>query len=274
MNLFNRRVAVQFGLPGDDGLRIEGLRVSFRVEHTAERAPSKASIEIYNLSKTTRGRISAPGATVSLFVGYSPTPRLVFTGKPVRGGVQLQTKGPDRVLRIDATDGGLAFASNVLVLSYVANTPVQRLLTDILAATGWGRGFVAPIPGTFPSGTTLLIGRPAELMDNLAARIAADWFVRDNALYVVPRGQTVPGEAAYVVSSTLGNLIGVPVGTKEGVRVRTLIDASLRPGRLVSLRSASVPDGTYAVRDAVFTGDSGYDANYYVDLVCRPVGAA
>lgn len=268
MNLFGRRVAIEF----TPGLRIEGLRVTFRVEHTAERAPSKATVEIYNAQQTTRAAISNPESTMRLFVGYNPVPRLVFAGKPVRGGVQLQTKGADKVLRIDATDGGRAFAETTLLLTYVAGTPVTRLITDILANTGWAAGFIAPITDLFTQAATF-VGRPAEILDVLAARVSADWFVRDGALYIVPRGESTP-ETALIISAEQGNLIGVPVATQEGVRCRTLIDATLRPHRRIVLRSNEVPNGQYIVRDAVFTGDSGWHASYYVDLVCRPVGAA
>ena len=276
MNLFGRRVATQFAIPGaSTGVRLEGLRTSFRVEHTAARAPSKATIAIYNASLATRSRISDERAEVRLFAGYDPAPRLVFVGTPVRGGIQLVTQGPDRILRIDATDGGRAFSAVTLRLAYTQGTMVSQVVTDILAQTGWGRGAIAPIPGTFRK-AAVLVGRPMELIARLAARIQASVFVRDNALYIVPRGQATQ-ETAFPISTARGNLIGSPVSTKEGVRVRTLIDATLRPGRLVQIRTgitpAPVPDGAYVVRDAVFTGDSGFAASYYVDLVCRPVGA-
>lgn len=272
MRLFGREVAVQFAAPGAGvGTRIEGLRTSFRVEHTADRTPSRATIEIYNLSPASRATASVVGTEVRLFIGYTPVPRLVFVGKPVRGGVNLLTRGADKVLKIDATDGGASFSSTTLSLTYAAGSPVMKLVDDILLETGWSRGFVAPITDTFGSRATL-IGRPSELLDDLARRVSAGWFVRDGALYILPRGQSTP-ETAPVVSAEVGNLIGTPVATREGVRCRMLIDATMRPGRRLILRSPNIPSGQYIVRDAIFTGDSGFQASYYVDLVCRPVGA-
>lgn len=271
MSLFGRNVAVEFQAAGGVvSTRVSDVRVSFRVAHTAERSPSKATIKVYNTSLIPKGIISAPDSEVRLFAGYELLPRMVFRGQPTRGGVSLKTQGPDKILQVDAADGGRSFANTTLSLSYAPGTPATQLINDILIRTGWGRGFIAPIPLVYTTGATL-VGRPAKLLDSLVASINADWFVRDNALYVVIRGTSTP-ETAPLVSSTQGNLIGLPVQTREGVKFRMLLDATMRPGRLVTLQSNNV-NGLYVVRDATFVGDSGFSAEFYVDVAARPVGA-
>lgn len=271
MSLFGRNVAVEFQAAGGAvSTRVSDLRVSFRVAHTAERSPSKSTIKIYNTSLIPRGVISALDSEIRLFAGYSALPRLVFRGQPTRGGVSLKTRGADKILQVDATDGGRSFARTTLRLSYTPGTPGTQLVNDILIQTGWGRGFIAPIPLVYTSGATL-VGRPSELLDDLVGSINADWFIRDNALYVVIRGTSTP-ETAPLISAAQGNLIGRPVQTREGVKFRTLLDATLRPGRLVTLASREV-NGLYVIRDATFTGDSGFAAEFYVDIAARPVGA-
>lgn len=272
--LFGRDTAVEIGPEGGPGLRIGDLRVSFRVEHKAGRQPSKATIRIYNPSQASIDLLRAPLAAIRLLVGYTPAPRVVFQGPPVKGGIDLKKEGPDRILKVDAADGGRAFVSTFLQVSFATPTTFAQVLATVIAQTQWSRGLIdsAIEAVSLPHGI-VLIGRPAEVMDRLAAAstpFGADWFVRDNALYVVRRGQSTP-EVAPLLSSTQGNLIGSPTSTKSGVKVRALIDATMRPGRTFVVQSGAV-NGTYIAKDVVFEGDSGYDTPYYMTIEGKPVG--
>lgn len=272
--LFGRVVAVEIGPENGPGVRIGDLRVGFRCEHKAGRAPSKATIRIYNPAPQTVDLLRAPLATIRLLVGYSPTPRLVFQGPPVKGGIDLRVEGADRILKVDASDGGRAFVSVFLQVSYTSPTTFGTVLASVLAQTQWARGFIDPTIEAIPlPHGIVLVGRPPEVMDRLAAAAAplgADWFVRDGALYVVPRGQSTP-EVAPLLSSTQGNLVGSPTPTKNGIKVRALIDATMRPGRTFIVQAGAV-NGTYIAKDVVFEGDSGYDTPYYMTIDGRPPG--
>jgi len=272
--LFNRQVAVELGRPGSAGIRLEGLRVGFRVEHKAERSPSVASIEVYNPAPTTVGLLDDPATVVRLYVGYAPLPRLVFVGRQVRSGVSLSTQGADRVLRIDASDGGRGFTRTLISVSFAKGTTFGRVLSEVIAKSGWARGAITiDTNAQLPYGV-VLVGRPSEIMDRIASGLAApgaDWFVRDEALYVVTRGESTP-EVAPLISSRTGNLIGTPTPTGEGLKVRALIDATMRPGRKVAIQSARI-SGLFVVRDALFFGDSGFASPYWMDLTARPLGA-
>jgi len=272
--LYGRKVAVEIGPEGGAGVRLGDLRIGFKVEHKAASTASTASIRIFNAAPASAALLRVPLATIRLLVGYDPTPKLVFAGPPVKGGISVTSEGGDRVIEVDAADGGRGYQQFVQV-SFATPTTVGQVLAVVLAQTQWARGAI-----TLPEATALphgivLVGRPSEVMDALVGTVpypGADWFVRDNALYVVPRGLSTP-DVAPLISSTQGNLIGSPAysGTSE-LKLRALIDASMRPGSAFVVESVGV-NGTFVAKDVTFTGDSGWDREFYMDLTAKPLGA-
>ncbi|HZI43957.1 MAG TPA: hypothetical protein VFD53_01990, partial [Ilumatobacter sp.] len=149
-----------------------------------------------------------------------------------------------------------------------------QVLALVLAQTQWLRGFVDPTIETVPlPHGIVLAGRPAEILDRLAAAalpLQADWFVRDGAVFFVGKGQATP-EVGLLISSTMGNLIGSPTATTTGVKLRALIDATMRPGRAFVLQSSAISGG-FIAKDVSFTGDSGWDNDFYMEIVAKPPG--
>lgn len=188
--------------------------------------------------------------------------------------MDLRIEGADRVLDVDAHDGGQAYGSTFLQVAFSTSTTFGQVLSTILAQTGWFLGFVDPRVNAviLPHGI-VLVGRPSEVMARLAAAVpafGADWFLRDNAVYVVVRGGSTP-EVGPLLSSAAGNLIGSPNGTKTGIKVRALIDATMRPGRGFVLQSAAW-NGAFTAKDVTFVGDSGFADDFYMDITGRSVG--
>lgn len=274
LGLLGRSVWVEIGPENGVGFRLADLRVSFKVEFKAAKSGGTATIRIYNPAPTSIALLRAPLSTIRLLAGYGGVPRVLFAGTPVKGGIVYRVEAPDRVLEVDAHDGGRSYVDSFLRISIVTPTTFGAVLALILAETQWVRGAIdlSIESVSLPHGI-VLTGRPAEVMDRLAAAVqplGADWYVRDGALYVVRRGAAT-AEVAPLLSSTQGNLIGWPTATKTGVRLRALVDASMRPGRSFIVQSLGV-NGTYVATDVTFTGDSGYEQNYYMDIDAKPIG--
>jgi hypothetical protein len=273
VGLFGRTVAVEIG-PAVGGIarRIEGLRVSFRAEFKASKAVNKASVRIYNPAQSTIAALRLPGTVVRLFAGYGTLPRLLFVGAPTKDGIDVKTDGGDLVLDVDAADGGDRYASTFLQLSFATSTTFGQVLSVVLAQTQWSLGFVDPrVENVVLPHGIVLVGRPAEVLDRLAAAVpafGADWYVRDGALYIVVHGGSTP-EVAPLISAVQGNLVGSPNGTAKGVKLRALIDATMRPGRAFVLESTGW-SGTFIAKDVTFTGDSGFAQDWYMDITATP----
>lgn len=271
MSLFGRQVYVEIGPEGGPGIRLATLRVGFRVEYKASKGPPTATIRVFNCAPSSVALMRSEKATIRLSVGYD-APRIIFQGPAVKDGIDVKVDGGDRILVVDAADGGRAYVETFLQAGLSTASTFGQVLAIVLDQTSWARGFIDPTIESvaLPHGVAL-VGRPAEVMDRLAAAAqgsGAEWFLRDGALYVVRRGQSTP-EVALELSSTRGNLIGSPNGTKKGVKVRALIDATMRPGRAFVVDAAGV-SGTYVCKDVTFSGDSGWDNEFYMDITGTP----
>jgi len=264
MSVLGRVVELELGVAGAPGVRITGLRIGFRVRHTAKPAPSEATISVYNPSPQTIALARRPDATVRLLAGYATTTvRQVFEGAVLRDGARAVRQGPDRILTIEAADG-LAGLQRTVRLSYVQPVTVGAVLAQVLAQTGWARGVITIEEGrSLPSGITH-VGPVGPVLDRLTRGHGATWYVRDGALYVTAIDGAVPEEAPQF-SASAGNLVGSPAPTDEGIEVTALLDAGMRPGRRFSLVSEAY-SGTYVARDVAFVGDSGWEAPFYVQV--------
>lgn len=266
MAVFGRRATIQFGRAGQAGKSISGLRVGFRVEHTRSATPSKAVIEVYNLSWESIGLLEADDARVRLLVGYD-APHMVFTGSPVKRGVVTRQQGPDRVTRIEAEDGGSTWRTSRVEINIVGATTFQAVLSEVLTQMGLPKGSVrTDLTGELSQGLTY-VGPARDLLDRLADSTASDWMVRDGAFVLLPRG-AASGETAVVFSSTARNLVGSPAKTDKGVEVTGLIVPQLRPAQQFRVE-ASRNAGTYIADAVAFHGDT-HGQPWYVIAEGRP----
>jgi hypothetical protein len=266
MALFQRQVVLQIGTEGAEGRQFQGLRCRFKVEMSKTSAANDAVIELYNPSGDSVALAQAPGAIVRLLVGYD-VPQQVFYGNPVEGGVTLSRTGPDRILRIEAQDGGSNLQARVNT-SFDSQTSAQQIFDEIAAQLGLASGTIRIGSMTLTQGM-VLYGKAQDALDEFCRSLGLEWFVRDGALQVISLGGDT-GEAAVVFSSSTKNLIGAPKKTKEGVEVTGLISPSLRPGKPFRVESAEI-EGDYIAEDVTFVGDSGYETSFYVTVAGRPV---
>ncbi len=280
MPIFGRQVTVTMGQAGAQGVALSDLRVSFRVEMSQSSVPNTAKIRLWNPNPASIALLeSGPLPTVQLAVGYSdplqpaPTaiPRLIFTGDVVKDGLTVQKEGPDRIVEIEAQDGGTAYQTARINVSFATPTTISAVVTAVAAQLALPIGLVQVVPDlTLPNGG-VFSGQARDVLDRLAATVGGAWWISDGVFFFAP---TVAPLAlpAPVFSSTLGNLIGSPKKKdRGGVEVRALLDASMRPGGSFLLVSTTI-GGTYIASDVIFEGDSGFAAPFYVTTVGRLAG--
>lgn len=271
--LFGRRVIVELGTAGASGKRIEGLRIGFGVQMDDGSEPNKAKLEIYNASRETVAQMQASDAMVRLLVGYQSeggAPRLLFQGNPIDAGVKLDRRGPDRVLVIEAQDGGREYSTSYVSESYSTATTSGQLFAAMAAALGLPLGNVAAVVSdvSFPHGIAT-VGPVRDKMNRIAAMSGARWQIRDGALQVWAIGGST-GEEAVVFSASAGNLIGSPKPTDDGVEITALLAPTLRPGKPFRVESEDV-NGDYVAAAVQFRGDSGWGREFYVTAKGTPL---
>lgn len=265
--LFGRQVFLQIGTEDSPGKSFRDLRISFRVDMTRAGTPNEATIAIYNVNEDTISLAQRPGAVIRLLAGYD-VPRLIFRGSPVANGVRQQKQGPDRVLTIQAQDGGRELAGARVSVSFSTPTTLRQVFDEVAAQLGLPRGTIRLDDDaiSYPNGVALQ-GTARDILDRIALSTGAHAFVRDGALHLIDAdGDT--GEQAVEFSAERGNLVGSPTPKDEGVEVTALLEPSVRPGRPFALRSRRF-NGIYVARDVSFIGDSGWDQAFYTVVTGR-----
>ena len=280
MPLFGRQVTVTMGQAGGAGVALTGLRVSFRVEMSQASTPHTAKIRLWNPNPASLALLeSGPLPTVSLAVGYgdpllesgAAIPRLIFTGDVVKDGLTVKKEGPDRIVEIEGQDGGTAYQTARINVSFATPVTMSAVVAAVAAQMALPIGLIQVLPDiTLPNGG-VFSGQGRDVLDRIAATVGGAWWISDGVFFFAPT--TAPlALPAPKFSSFLGNLIGSPKKKdRGGVEARALLDASLRPGGSFLVISETI-SGLYIASDVIFEGDSGFAAPFYVTTVGRLSG--
>lgn len=264
--LFGRQVFVELGTESSGtGRRLEGLRIGFEVDCNDGSEPNNAKVEVYGVGRDTVAMMQEDDALIRLYAGYTSTTgaRLLFEGNPTDGGVKLDKRGADRVLVVEAQDGGNVYRTSFIAESYAVPTTSGQLFDRLALAFGLPLGSTSGVDRDidFPHGIALT-GPVRQQMDRVAAMSGARWQIRDGALHIWPAGGTT-GESATVFSAAAGNLIGSPKPTDDGIEVTALLAPTLRPGKPFRVESEDYT-GDYVATSVRFRGDSGWARDFYV----------
>lgn len=272
-DIFGRYVAVEFGLEGQAGKRFDDLRISFDCKLSRSSAPNEGIVRVYNLNQNSLSILQDKRAVVRLIAGYqSQVPKLIFEGNIVRNGLSIERQGPDRIATMELRDSGRAWSSARLDISFSRSVSLEEVYQKCVEQLGIPERYVAlPAGINFPSGIHLS-GSASRVLDRIAQAGGSEWWVSQGSLNFVGQGEATEAlsNLAPLFSYDLGNLIGAPTRTDQGVQIRALLDPDMRPGSPYKVDSLSGLSGTYIAHDVGFTGDSGYDTPFYVEATGRP----
>lgn len=316
-----RNVSLIVADPAGQGVQLGALRCVFEVKRGDIETPNSCDVRVYNLSQTTANQLRATKGSVPEFTqlqlavsyGNQPLAQIFWGGiTQVRLGREDQRNS---YVDITAADGDepYNFAPTAFTLAAGAQplTPIQKILafmgnyvsdnpqTADSAGQPIGLGYV---PNSIKGNTNRTIrgrtyygGCKYELRA-LAEHNDCRWSIQDGQVTFIPKTAYIP-EAPAVISPDTG-LIGVPEQTQNGLKLRVLLNPTLRIGRTVKLISNAVnqlrygldinslatnptlqlgatklnADGLYYVMRAEHSGDSR-GAPWYTDLTCLAVDA-
>lgn len=265
---FGRQVIIEIGQPGEEGRRFTDLRIGGKVEKAIGGGPNIASVTIVNPARDSVALAQEPGAMVRILAGYE-TPRLLFVGDINRGGVIAEHHGTDRVMTIEAQDGGRRLREAHIEASFAEELSGEQIFGILADAMNLPLGAVI-LPGgaRWPRGWSFA-GHARDALDELADSLGVRWSVQDGALQVLPDGEDT-GELGLLISIETGNLIGSPKPIDDGLEVTALLDGRLRPGRRFELQSGEF-NGIYRIGELTHIFDSGFQSDFYSVLVARPL---
>jgi len=254
---------------------IEGLRQQFKAEHVLGGDPNTLQYSVWNLSADSRSRLSQQkDPTVELEAGYvGGQTDVIFRGDVER--VFHTREGPDWLTKIESGDGARALRMSKVSVSFKSGTKLidmikhvgKQMLVDLGNVEQLGTSDLGRKLSEYANGDALF-GRAREVMDRLCKAGGLEWRVQDGVLEVSQEGQPFQSQAVLLSSDT--GLIGSPEpGEKGALRVVSLIQPGLKPGRKVQVRSAAV-DGFYRVSKVSYSGDT-HGSDWYAALEVKPL---
>lgn len=266
--MFGRKVIVEIGEAGGVARRFTNLRIAGRVDKSPKSGPNTATLEIYNPSPDSIAAAQTPRAVVRVLAGHD-VPRLLFVGTVIKNGARIEQAGPDRILTVEAMDGGRSYQAAHINESFSRTSTIEQVFGSLAEKLGVQLGAVELGEGVqFPRGLTLT-GPARTVLADLATSIGAEWSIQDGALQVLSDSADT-GEAVVLVSSRTGNLIGSPKVGSEGLEITALLDGRLRPGRRLVIESKMFK-GVYRAREVQHVFDSGWDSSFHTTVVAKEV---
>jgi hypothetical protein len=263
--LFDRRAVVTFGVRGQPGKRLEGLRVKFSIEKSDESYPNKASISIYNLNPSSRAEVEKKGLALVLSVGYGLELEDIFNGDIARPITVLE--GPDYVTTFEVGDGEKAFQSSRVDVTYKEGTSMKDIFQGLATSLGQTiKDFSQIGPEKILNGLSLS-GLSRSHLDELTAKSGLEWSIQDNALQVIKKGGSTNEQA--VLLSPESGLIGIPKKKAEGIEFSSLLMPSIRPGRKVMLQSKFI-SGVFRCEKVTHKGDT-HENDWFTTVEAVPL---
>jgi len=274
--LFHRVAAVVVGTGGGRALRIDALDFSFTVVKNLRREPNTCSVEIYNLSDTSRLSIEgASGQQLRLEAGYANDSWAIFEGEVRRAWTEYEG-AVDRKTTIEGGDGERAFRVARVNRSFGEGTSLRSVIAEVATSMGLGvgnleaetqgRGFEG-LGSTYAEGC-VVSGSGRESLSGLCRSIGLEWSVQDGNLQLLPFREAVRHTAVLLTPDT--GLIGSPSIDSEGVmHAKALIIPGIFPGRKIDVRSRYAA-GVFRAAKTTFTGSTA-GPDWYVDIEGRVI---
>jgi hypothetical protein len=247
------------------GILKHEIMISFDVTKGISSSANTADIELYNLTESHRNAMGKEFDEVTLEAGYMPpgggnNVGIIFKGN-IRD-VSHKRSGADIVTSISCGDGDKALRKGVINKSYQKNTPIKTVVEDLyseLAKEGVTRG-----EWKFPDDMEPNFKRPyatcgscAREMNTLGKGKGFYWSIQNGAMEIIP-GDGFVGMVAVISPKT--GMIDTPTITDNGIKVATLLNPEIRPGRRVKVESSVIDlnatDGIYRVSEVSFSGDN------------------
>lgn len=254
----------------------DALRVGFKVVRANSKEPNGAEIIIHNLSPSNRTKFQQDKLPTVLQAGYVGNISTIFNGSLDFG--QNTRPGTDWITSLQASDGGPKFRSARINTSRKGPAKIGDVLRDVANAMGIGLGNTnekineGAIRGKlteFVNGI-VLSGKAEVQLDKVLKSMGYKWSIQDGQLQLLGPNETI-GSGAILLKPGTG-MVGTPeAGEKGFVKVRSLLQPELTPGRRVKIESKRDDvSGFFRVEKAIFVGDT-WSNDWYVDMECKPL---
>ncbi len=271
MPQFNRNYILQISGEGEQ-LVIKDLKIVFEVSKDILGHPNIAKIEVYNLSETSRNKISEKFSKVILRAGYGDKLNVLFEGQ--LRNISNSRANVDIISTLFCGDGEKAFRQAFVSHVFPSGVGVRQIVEVVFNefkkfGISLGNKFVG-VPNFSLSQGFSSSEMAKDLLDKLAEAYDFRWLIEGDAFYTYPK-DGFEAIDAFIINANTG-MIGVPSLTEIGVDVKTLLNPQLKPMSPIKVQSEfpgisvqnlenrdfnkSLGDGFYRINKVVHRGDT------------------
>lgn len=229
--------------------------LEFDIQRDNYASTNRATLRIYNLSQAHRTLITRDQYDYSFLndiiitfqAGYGLGPQypIVFKGQASRA--YSVREGTDFVTTIEAYDGGTAFQNATTERSWVRDTPMNQIYSDLisdLAPYGISKGAVSNIVGNLSKGMALN-GNTVEILREISN---SNFFIDNLNANVLLANDAIGGNQ--VTINAQSGLLGTPLKEQQLLIFDILFEPRLVIGSTVNIQSQtalSVYNGPHKV---------------------------
>jgi hypothetical protein len=297
-----RKVQLLLGTATGNALDFSDFQFKFMVRRGDIQTPNNVLIRIYNVAEATASKIQKEFTQLILSAGYEGNFGIIFKGT-IKYVYKGHESNVDSYVDVVAADGDSAYNFAVVNTSLAAGSvPTDHYGVILNAMQVYG--ISAATTNQLEDNAGLPRGKVFYGMARDKARILANstgtsWSIQDSKLQFILQTSYLPGDPVKLTSAT--GLVGFPEQTQNGIRIRTLLNPSIKIGTRVQIDNASVQqfhfdiglsgalqqgvngqsplvpslaaDGMYKTLIAEHTGDTRGN-EYYSELTCIGVNAS
>jgi hypothetical protein len=187
MKQFNRFCQLNIISGGISTFVNADMDLSFNCKKTRSTVPNDLSIDIKNLSESTRKLLNANGAKIRLFVGYD-TERILLADMDVTRAV-TSWQPPESITKIECLDGFNALKNKKIALSFKAGTSVATVVNALVKQLGLPlRPYTINLTKPLKAGYSHT-GTAYQALTDLLSEVGATWGIINDTIVIVQYGQ-------------------------------------------------------------------------------------
>ena len=211
------------------------LDMAFNCFLTETSEPNSGRCVIFNLSETTRNKISKKGR-IEIYAGYDNNYKLISIGDIV----VANNRKPDTDWQtaIEWGDGIGTYSAANFRKSYREGIGVKDIFADLFSTLGLAVNSITDELEDVTNGGLSLNGKAKDLLDKLAKDYGLTWSIQDEEIRVVREGQPIDNQAIVISPET--GLLESPQVSEKGIDFVAQLNPDLRPNKLVDIRSQSL----------------------------------
>ncbi|WP_249205271.1 hypothetical protein [Achromobacter sp. Marseille-Q0513] len=259
---WGRKVSLIVG--GEEALDLSELSFSFEIKRNDASSPNAATIKVMNASAETASMVQKEFTRVVLQAGYEGNYGVIFHGNLVRAKWG-KSGGVDTVLNLTAADGDQAYnfaVVNTTLPKGATKADKLRLLCSAMNPYGVKQGYAPELDGKASIRGTVMSGMARSYMNDVCGSANALWSIQDGKVNVVPETAYMPGSVPVISHET--GLVGMPEQAENGIKLRMLLNPSIRVGGLIHLDNSRIAEYGFQAKSNA-KRDGGKKAEAEVD---------